>query len=397
MKILIPDKVSKASSEMLNKAGFAVEQTAGINIAECSELAKGKDALIVRGYELHSLELNDSIKAIGRAGAGVNNIPVSKCTEHGIVVFNTPGANANAVKELVLCGLFLSSRRIVDGINWAVSQKERGSQIMNVVEENKSKFKGSEIRGKKLGVIGLGAIGVLVSNDAVALGMDVTGYDPCISPRNAEKLSGSVQKAGEPDTIFRNSDYISIHVPLTDETLGIINKKALSKMKKGVRIMNFSRGELVNVSDMAEAIQNGAVGSYVADFPNAELAGLQNVILIPHLGASTDEAEENCAVMVTNQIIEFLLNGAITNSVNFPDCRLGRNGNARITVMNKNVPAIIEQMTAVIAEAGLNIEEMINKSRGDVAYNILDVKGEVTEGTLDKIRNLEGVVKVRKL
>ncbi|MBI2143536.1 phosphoglycerate dehydrogenase [Candidatus Woesearchaeota archaeon] len=397
MKILVPDKVSKTSLEMLKKAGLSAEQKAGIGIGECSSLAKGADALIVRSYDLHALEFHDSIKAIGRAGAGVNNIPVSKCTEKGIVVFNTPGANANAVKELVLCGLFLSSRRIVDGINWAVSQKEQGSQIMKAVEENKSRFKGVEIMGKKLGVIGLGAVGVIVSNAAVALGMDVAGYDPYISPENAEKLSRNVQKAGELDAVLRDSDYISIHVPMTGETTGFINIKALSKMKRGVRIMNFARDELVNSHDMAEAIKAGFVGSYVTDFPSAELVGLENVISVPHLGASTMEAEENCAVMAANQMTEFLTNGTISNSVNFPDCRLGRNGNARITVINKNIPAIIEKMTAVIAEANLNIEGMIDKSKGDIAYNILDINGEVNESVLVKISRIDGVIRVRKL
>ncbi len=397
MKILIPDKVSKTSLEILEKAGFAVEQRAGIGVMECGELAKEKDALIVRSFELGSFEFPDSVKAIGRAGAGVNNIPVQKCTERGIVVFNTPGANANAVKELVLCGLFLSSRKIVEGINWVPSQKEQGSQILNAVESNKNRFKGIEIKGKKLGVIGLGAIGTLVSNDALALGMEVTGYDPYLLPNNGRKLPKGMQKTEEIDAIFKNSDYVTIHVPLSKETSGMINREAFSKMRKGVRIMNFSRDELVNTSDLAEAIRNGIVGSYVTDFPNAQLVGLGNVILIPHLGASTDEAEENCAVMVANQMVEFLVNGTIANSVNFPECGLDRNGHTRLTVINKNIPAIIEQMTSVIAEANLNIDDMISKSKGDIAYNILDVEGEINEGMLDRVRRIEGVVRVRRL
>lgn len=397
MKILTLDKVSKTSSEMLKEAGFSTDQKPGLEIGETNSLVKDKDALIVRSYDLHAIELHDSIKAIGRAGAGVNNIPMPKCTEHGVVVFNTPGANANAVKELVLCGLFLSSRGVVDGINWAVSQKGQGDQMQKAVEENKGKFKGVEIRGKKLGVVGLGAVGLLVANDALSLGMEVIGYDPYISVDNAWKLSRNVQKAEELDTLLRHSDYISIHVPFNDKTRGVINKKAFSKMKKGVRLLNFSRDELVNTHDLVEAIKSGIVSSYITDFPNAELAGIGNVLLIPHLGASTDEAEENCAVMVTRQIIEFLKDGTIANSVNFPDCKLDRNGSTRITVVNKNMPAIIEKMTAIIAESNLNIEEMINKSKGDIAYNILDVNGVANEDMLDKLRKIEGVVRVRRL
>jgi D-3-phosphoglycerate dehydrogenase / 2-oxoglutarate reductase len=397
MKIIIPDKVSKTSKKIFEEKGYIVEQKPDIDIDECSNISKDADAIIVRSYKLHELKLADSLFAIGRAGAGVNNIPIDKCTESGVVVFNTPGANANAVKELVLCGLLLSSRRIITGVNWTANQKEHGEEVPKLVEKNKKQFKGIEVKGKKLGVIGLGAIGMLVANDALALGMDVDGYDPYLSVENAWKLSKDVKKAVNIDSLISDSDYITIHVPLTDITKGMLNKEMFNKMKDRVRIMNFSRDGLVNTADLIEALGNGKVSSYVTDFPNSELIGVENVVTIPHLGASTAEAEENCAVMITSQINDFLKNGNIINSVNFPICKLERNGSMRITIVNKNIPGMIERITDVFAGVGLNIEEMLNKSREDVAYNIFDVKGDVDDAVLQKLSGIEGVLKVRKL
>ncbi len=396
-KIAIPDKVSKTAARIFKEGGFEVEQNPGIDIKECNSMAKGSDAVIVRSYKLHELEFSDSLKAIGRAGAGVNNIPVDKCTEKGVVVFNTPGANANAVKELVLCGLLLSSRKIVEGVNWTVCIKDSGKDALKLIEKNKSKYKGSEIQGKTLGVIGLGAIGLLVANDASKLGMNVVGYDPFLSVESAWKLSSKVKRAKDLDKLFASSDYISIHVPLNDKTRGMLNKKAFAKMKKGVKIMNFSRDGLADTNDLIKAIGDGAVGRYVTDFPNCDLIGVENLICIPHLGASTKEAEENCAAMVANQLIDFLKDGTITNSVNFPACFLERNGNTRITIVNENIPTMIEKITQALTDSKLNITEMINKSRGDIAYSILDIDGNVKGDALKGLEKIEGVIRVRKL
>jgi D-3-phosphoglycerate dehydrogenase len=393
----MPDKVSKAAVKILAEEGFNADQKPGIDIKECSAHAKDSDAMIARSYELKELEFDGRLKAISRAGAGVNNIPVEKCTEKGIVVFNTPGANANAVKELVICGLLLSSRKIVDGVNWTVCQKEHGQEVPKLVEKGKNQFKGTEIKGKHLGVVGLGAIGMLVANDAVSLGMNVIGYDPYITIENAWRLSADVNKANSMDHLTRTSDYITFHIPLTPETRGSVNREMFSKMKKGVKIMNFSRDEIVNTKDLIDAIKAGIVERYVTDFPNCDLLGVENIICIPHLGASTEEAEENCAVMASGQIVDFLKTGSIKNSVNFPDCQLENKGNTRITVINRNVPAMIEKITTVFADNSLNIEEMLNKSRGNYAYNIFDVKGDVTEEVLKKLEQIEGVLKVRKL
>jgi len=397
VKIIIPDKVSKTSAKIFEDNKFEVNQKPGIEIAECNDLAKDANAIIVRSYKLHDLQFPKSLNAIGRAGAGVNNIPVEKCTENGIVVFNTPGANANAVKELVLCGLLLSSRKIVEGVNWTDSQKEAGDEVQSLVEKNKKQFKGQEIKGKKLGVIGLGAIGMLVANDAVALGMDVTGYDPYISIDNAWMLSKDVKRVQNLEQLVAESDYISLHVPLVDETKEMFNDKMFSKMKEGAKIMNFSRDALVNPKDLVEALSNGKIGKYVTDFPTADLVGVENVVNVPHLGASTEEAEENCAVMISRQMIDFLENGNIKNSVNFPACKLERNGNARITIVNRNKPGMIEHITEILAEAGLNIEQMINKSREDIAYNIFNLDGNIGDEIVEKLGKIEGVIKVRKL
>ena len=397
MKIVIPDKVSKTSAELFTEAQFDITHRAGIDIKECSKLSKNADGIVVRSYNLHALEIPSSLKAIGRAGSGVNNIPVNTCTEKGIVVFNTPGANANAVKELVLCGLLMSSRNVVAGVNWLDTLRETDQDTVQLVEKNKSMFKGSEIMGKKLGVIGLGSIGMLVANAAESLGMSVTGFDPFISVESAWQLSSTVKKADELNSMLAESDFLSLHVPLNDSTKRFLNKKLFTKMKKGIRVMNFSRGELVDGKDLVNALDNDIVIKYITDFPSKELLGVKNVVCVPHLGASTAEAEENCAVMVSNQIVDFMKNGNIKHSVNFPNCSLDRNGETRLIIINQNIPAMIEKITRIIAEEKLNITEMINKSRGDIAYNIVDVSGSITEAALKKIGEAEGVIRVRKI
>jgi D-3-phosphoglycerate dehydrogenase / 2-oxoglutarate reductase len=353
------------------------------------------DAIILRSFKMHDLELPASLQAVGRAGAGVNNIPLDACTEKGIVVFNTPGANANSVKELVLMSLFLASRRVSEGIAWAKSLAGKGAEVPKLIEKGKSDFAGPEIRGKRLGVIGLGAIGVMVANDATALGMEVTGFDPFISVDAAWGLSRAVQRAVSLDTLIADSDYISVHVPLTDKTKGLINQDKIALMKKGVRLLNFSRGGLINNVDLKEALASGTVAAYVTDFPDEELLQAPNVIPCPHLGASTPEAEENCARMAVTQVRNYLELGNIKNSVNFPECEMAPSEKNRIVVANRNVPNMVGQITTILAEASINIKDMLNKSQGDVAYNIIDVENEVTEDDLQKIRAIEGVVMTR--
>jgi D-3-phosphoglycerate dehydrogenase len=353
------------------------------------------EAILVRSQNMLDMELPASLRAIARAGAGVNNIPVPKCSERGIVVFNTPGANANAVKELVLLGLLLSSRKVYQGILWARGLAGKGAEVSKLIEKGKSNFEGPEIMGKKLGVIGLGAIGVMVANDAEALGMEVSGFDPFLSIDSAWGLSRTVKKAVSIDSLIAESDYITLHVPLNDNTRGRINKEKFELMKKGVRILNFARGEIVNTGDMVEAIKQGTVAAYVTDFPADELLGLDAVIPIPHLGASTPESEENCAVMAVQQLRDYLENGNIKNSVNFPECLLPPSGTQRITIANKNVPNMIGQITPVLAKENINIADMLNKSKGEYAYNIIDIDGTVTPGVLQKLQAIEGVTMVR--
>jgi D-3-phosphoglycerate dehydrogenase / 2-oxoglutarate reductase len=356
------------------------------------------DAILVRSASMHEMDLPESLKAVARAGAGVNNIPVEKCSEQGIVVFNTPGANANGVKELVLMGLLVSSRKVLRGINWVKSIKGKGDEVPKLVEGEKANFTGPEIKGKKLGVIGLGAIGVMVANDCCALGMDVYGFDPYISVDAAWGLSRAVKKAISLDSLLSKCDYISLHIPLTDDTRGLLNKEKFGIMKKGVKILNFARGGLLNNKDLLKAIEDEIVARYVTDFPEDELLDNENIIPIPHLGASTPESEENCAVMAVDQIVSYLQDGNIVNSVNFPDCFLPRNGNKlRITIANKNVPNMIGQITHILAEDNINIEDMLNKSTGDFAYNIIDINSEIEESTVDKIRKIKDVIMVRVL
>lgn len=354
------------------------------------------DAIIVRSASMNEMDFPLTLISIARAGAGVNNIPVERCSEKGIVVFNTPGANANAVKELAITALLLSSRKVYDGILWANSLN--GDDVAKQVEKGKSQFVGPEIEGKTLGVIGLGAIGVMVANSAVNLGMEVLGYDPYISVDAAWGLSRAVQRAADLKTIFEKCDYISLHVPLTKETDGYINAEAIAQMKKGVRIINLSRGELVNIQDIKKALENKSVGKYVTDFPNNDLINTTGVIAIPHLGASTPESEENCAMMAAKQTIDFLENGNIKNSVNFPNCELGKvNSKYRITVAHRNIPNMLGQISTTLANDSINISNMLNKSKGDYAYTMIDVETDLTNYDFNKINAIEGVVKVRVL
>jgi D-3-phosphoglycerate dehydrogenase len=344
------------------------------------------DGILVRSADLHALE---------RAGAGVNNIPVDKCSKRGIVVFNTPGANANGVKELVIAALLLSSRRIVPGVDWARSLKGKGKEVGPLIEKGKNEFVGPEIKGKKLGVVGLGAIGVMVANDALALGMDVVGYDPYISIEAAWGLARTVKRATSLDHLLSQSDYVTLHVPLVDATKGMINRERLALMKKGVRIVNLARGALVKTADLKAALASGAVACYVTDFPEDDLLDEKNVIPIPHLGASTPEAEDNCAVMAARQLRDFLQYGNVKNSVNFPSCEMPYTGRARLVVGNANVPNMVGQITSVLAADKLNILDMMNKSAGELAYNVIDVDGDLAEAIVEKVRKIDGVIMAR--
>jgi D-3-phosphoglycerate dehydrogenase len=355
------------------------------------------DGIILRSFKMHDMELPATLKAVGRAGAGVNNIPVDKCTERGIVVFNTPGANANSVKELVLMSLFLSSRRVYDGIAWAKSLQGKGAEVPKLIEAGKSNYAGPEIRGKKLGVIGLGAIGVMVANDATSLGMEVIGFDPFISVDSAWGLSRNVRRAVSLDMLIAEADYITVHVPLNDKTRGLTNKDKFAIMKDSVRLLNFSRGGLVNNEDLKGALADGKVAVYVTDFPDEDLLAEPNVIPCPHLGASTPEAEDNCATMAVAQVRDYLEKGNIRNSVNFPECDMAVSGPWRLVVANRNVPNMVGQITTILADAGVNIADMLNRSRGDLAYNIIDTESAVTDEVLEKIRGIEGVIRTRMI
>jgi D-3-phosphoglycerate dehydrogenase len=352
------------------------------------------DAILVRSADMHSMELPASVLAIARAGAGVNNIPIPACTQRGVVVFNTPGANANGVKELVIASLFLSSRNLHEGITWANSLKGT-ADIPEQIEKGKSRFVGPEIQGKTLGVIGLGAIGVMVANAAANLGMRVLGLDPFISVEAAWKLSHEVIKAPNLDTLVAESDYITIHVPLKDDTRGLFNAERISRMKKGARLFNFSRAGLVDNDAVKAAISEGRLGGYVIDFPEADLLGVNKVLCIPHLGASTPESEDNCAIMAAEQLREYLERGNIRNSVNYPNCEMTPTGKTRITLLNSNVPKVISRVTALLGEYGLNIDEMLNRNRGEVAYNIIDVSDDVPDDLIEKLGQVDGVVAVR--
>ena len=359
------------------------------------ETAKGADAILVRSAKMHEMEFDKNLKVIARAGAGVNNIPLERCAEEGVVVFNTPGANANGVKELVIAGMLLAARDIIGGINW-VQEYEEDGDIAKITEKKKKVFAGTELEGKKLGVIGLGAIGVLVANAAVHLGMEVYGYDPYVSVDSAWRLSRSIHHATTVDEIYKECDYITVHVPALEDTKGMINKDAISLMKKGVVILNFARDVLVNQEDIVDALVSEKVRCYVTDFPTKEIVGVRGAIVIPHLGASTEESEDNCAKMAAAEGKDFLENGNITHSVNFPDCDMGAKGEGeRITILHKNIPNMIGQFTALLAEKNMNIEVMTNKSRKEYAYTMLDVDGTVSEDVEAQLAAVEGVLKVR--
>ena len=353
------------------------------------------DAVLVRSAAMHDMELSDKLCAVARAGAGVNNIPLDKCAEKGIVVFNTPGANANGVKELLISGMLLAARDIVGGIDWVKANAD-DENISKSMEKAKKNFAGSEIKGKKLGVIGLGAIGVLVANAANRLGMDVYGVDPFLSVKNALTLSRDITVCKSYDELYKTCDYITVHVPYMPETKGLLNKEAFDQMKDGVVVLNFARDLLVNDDDMKVALESGKVAKYVTDFPNPAVVKMPNVIATPHLGASTEESEDNCAIMAVEEIRDFMENGNIRNSVNYPACDAGVcETKGRITVAHKNIPNMLTQFTNVFSSEGINIAHMTNKSRGDYSYCIFDIDSDSTEAFAEKLSAIDGVLKVR--
>ena len=357
--------------------------------------AEEADAILVRSAKMHDMEFSKNLKAIARAGAGVNNIPLDRCADEGIVVFNTPGANANGVKELVIAGMLLAARDIIGGINW-VQEYEEDGDIAKITEKKKKAFAGTELQGKKLGVIGLGAIGVRVANVAVHLGMDVYGYDPYVSVDAAWNLSRSIHHAKTVDELYKECDYITIHVPALEDTKGMIDKNAISLMKDGVVILNLARDVLVNQEDIVDALVSGKVRSYVTDFPTKEIVGVKNAIVIPHLGASTEESEDNCAKMAAAELRDFLENGNILHSVNYPDCNMGAKGDGeRITILHKNIPNMLGQFTTLLADKGMNISLMTNKSRKEYAYTMIDVDTGVFAELEEQIASVDGVLKVR--
>lgn len=373
---------------------------AGLNRLAAKGYAYGDEienpvGAIVRSASLHETEFPKSLLAIARAGAGTNNIPIDRCSEQGIVVFNTPGANANAVKELVIAGLLIASRRIVPAIEWAKGLKGNGEAVGKMVEKGKSAFAGPEISGKSIGVIGLGAIGVRVANAANHLGMKVYGYDPYLSVNAAWNLTHNAIHAIDIKEIFENCDYITIHVPLTPETKGFINAETIATMRDGVRILNFARGDLVHSTDILAALENGKVAAYVTDFPNDEILGHDGVIAIPHLGASTPESEDNCAGMAADELTDYIENGNITNSVNLPNTAMARSSEKRICIIHKNVPTMITKITQVLAAKGVNIENMLNTSKKQYAYTLLDVTGDITDDIANEIAALDDIIRVR--
>jgi D-3-phosphoglycerate dehydrogenase len=355
------------------------------------------DAVLVRSYKMHDMEIPDTVAAIGRAGAGVNNIPVDRMTDRGVPVFNAPGANANAVKELVLAGLLMATRNIADAMQFASGLKGSDSEISTAVESGKKNFVGSELPSKTLGVIGLGAIGVRVANAALSLGMKVVGYDPLISVQSAWQLSSAVEKAVSVDHLFNQCDAVSVHVPLLDATRGIVSADRIKMMSPGGIIVNLARGGICDDEAVLAALDKGHLHAYVIDFPTGALLAHPKVISFPHLGASTNEAEENCAVMVADSVRDYLQDGTVRNSVNFPEAHMPRNGGCRITIANANVPNMVGQISTILANAGLNIADLLNKSRGEVAYTIIDLDGGIDDGTLAAIREIEGVLSLRYL
>ena len=380
--ILMLNKIAKIGTDRLDPAEYTL----------ATDMAN-PDGILVRSAVMHDMELGQNLLAIARAGAGVNNIPIEKCTEQGIVVFNTPGANANGVKELTLCALFLAARNIVGGIDWAKTLQ--GDDVAKQVEKGKSAFAGTELKGKTLGIIGLGAIGGMVANVAVHLGMNVVGCDPFLSVEGAWNLNHHVVKAATYEEIYEKADYISLHVPATKETKGMICADTIAKMKDGVRLINLSRADLVNAADVAEAMKAGKMAAYVTDFPTAEVLAIPGVVAIPHLGASTEESEDNCAVMAALELDDYLANGNIKNSVNYPAVSMARSGDLRICCLHENIPEVLSKITKVVSADGANIENMTNKSRGNVAYTIVDITGAITPATEELIRTIDGMIRTR--
>ena len=379
----------------MNKISPAGLQHFGANEFVCGDDVENPDAIIVRSASLHETALPSSLKAVARAGAGVNNIPLDKCSEAGVVVFNTPGANANGVKELVIGAMIMTARNVVDAVEWAKTLKGGGDEVPKLVEKGKGKFNGPELAGKKLGVIGLGAIGVMVANAAHALDMDVYGYDPFLSVDAAWGISRSISRASSLKEIYEKCDFITLHVPLTSETRGMFNAEAFAMMKRGVRLFNFARGELAVAADINEGLQSGQIASYTLDFPSDELLGVPGVIAVPHLGASTPESEDNCASMAAQELISFLKTGAIKNSVNFPNADLPLSSKTRITVIHRNVPNMISQISACFSNENINIDNLLNKSKKDNAYTIIDVDGEHVDKVVEKLQAVDGVIRVR--
>lgn len=382
-KIKLLNKISPSGLEILEGAGY-----------KCAEDIDEPDGVVLRSASMHEMEIPESVRAIARAGAGTNNIPVDKCSEMGIVVFNTPGGNANAVKELTIMGVLLSARKSFPAMQWVQGLKGEGDKVPGLVEKGKSKFTGPELKGKKLGVIGLGAIGVMVCNTASHFGMEIYGYDPYLSVDAAWNLSRSVKHARSLKEIYENCDFITLHVPLTGETRGMINSQSIASMKSGVRILNFSRGELVDDNDILAALEEKQVYCYITDFPNDALLGHPGVIALPHLGASTPESEDNCAEMAAAQLKDFLETGNIKNSVNMPNVQVGRSSRARVTVIHRNVPNMISQITGAV---GKNINNLTNNSRGEYAYSLIDLDGAVSAEILDKLKSIDGVIRVREI
>lgn len=378
--ILTLNKIAKCGLDQLND-NYKITDDANVDA----------DGIILRSFKMHDMELPESLKAVTRAGAGTNNIPIDKCSEKGIVVFNTPGANANAVKELVIAGMLLASRDVIGGVAWANTLT--GDDVDKQVEKGKSNFAGCEIKGKTLGIIGLGAIGILVANAAYALGMEVIGYDPYLSVDSALKLSRHVKKANSPEEVYAAADYITIHVPLMDSTRNTINAETIAQMKDGVIILNFARGGLVNNADIKKALADGKVAKYVVDFADSETVNQPGIINIPHLGASTAESEDNCAVMAAQELADYLENGNILNSVNFPNCSLPEDNIGRIAIAHKNIPNVIAKFTEALSS--VNISDMINKSKGELAYTIINTDHAIPAEAIEKLNQIDAVIRVR--
>ena len=378
--ILTLNKIAKCGLDQLND-NYKITDDANVDA----------DGIILRSFKMHDMELPESLKAVARAGAGTNNIPIDKCSEKGIVVFNTPGANANAVKELVIAGMLLASRDVIGGVAWANTLT--GDDVDKQVEKGKSNFAGCEIKGKTLGIIGLGAIGILVANAAYALGMEVIGYDPYLSVDSALKLSRHVKKANSPEEVYAVADYITIHVPLMDSTRNTINAETIAQMKDGVIILNFARGDLVNNADIKKALADGKVAKYVVDFADSETVNQPGIINIPHLGASTAESEDNCAVMAAQELADYLENGNILNSVNFPNCSLPEDNVGRIALAHKNIPNVIAKFTEALSS--VNISDMINKSKGELAYTIINTDHAIPAEAIEKLNQIDAVIRVR--